>query len=99
MGHGGSGVVHSSRRPAAEAARVKLEAGHYRCTAPSPVDLMANQIAFQFEPIATALPLVNDGRLKALAVTSLERAPSLPNVPTVVEIGRASCRERVSCCV
>jgi hypothetical protein len=53
---------------------VKFEAVHYRRTAPSPVDLMANQIASWFEPIATALPLVNDGRLKALAVTSLERA-------------------------
>jgi tripartite-type tricarboxylate transporter receptor subunit TctC len=66
---------------------VKFEAVHYRGTAPSLADLMAGQIAFQFEPIATALPMVNDGRLRALAVTSLERAPALPNVPTIAESG------------
>jgi tripartite-type tricarboxylate transporter receptor subunit TctC len=66
---------------------VKFEAVHYRGTAPSLADLMAGQIAFQFEPIATALPMINDGRLKPLAVTSLERAPALPNVPTVAESG------------
>jgi tripartite-type tricarboxylate transporter receptor subunit TctC len=66
---------------------VKFEAVHYRGTAPSLADLMAGQIAFQFEPIATALPIVNDGRLRALAVTSLERAAALPNVPTIAESG------------
>lgn len=66
---------------------VKFEAVHYRGTAPSLADLMAGQIAFQFEPIATALPMINDGRLKPLAVTSLERAPALPNVPTIAESG------------
>ncbi len=49
------------------------------------VDLMAGQIQFQFEPIATALPLIRDGKLRALAVTSLQRAPALPDVPTVAE--------------
>src|SRR5580698_5470439 len=42
---------------------VKFEAVHYRGTAPSLADSMANQISFQFEPIATALPMVNDKRL------------------------------------
>jgi tripartite-type tricarboxylate transporter receptor subunit TctC len=42
---------------------------------------MAGQISFQFEPIATALPLLGDGRLKALAVTSLERAATCPTCP------------------
>ena len=40
-----------------------------------------------FEATATALPMVYDNRLKALAVTSLERAASLPNVPTIAESG------------
>lgn len=66
---------------------VKFEAVHYRGTAPSLADLMAGQITFQFEPIATALPMVNDKRLRPLAVTSLERATSLPNVPTIAESG------------
>lgn len=48
---------------------------------------MAGQITFQFEPIATALPMITDGRLKALAVTSLEPALTLSNVPTISESG------------
>jgi tripartite-type tricarboxylate transporter receptor subunit TctC len=48
---------------------------------------MANQIAFQFEPIATALPFVRDGKLRALAVTSLEPSPLLPGVPAIAGAG------------
>jgi tripartite-type tricarboxylate transporter receptor subunit TctC len=88
MGTAGAGsYTHLAGLLLEQQAGVKFEAVHYRGTASSVVDLMANQIAFQFEPIATAQPLVNDGRLKALAVTSRERAPSLPNVPTIAESG------------
>ena len=88
MGTAGAGsFTHLAGLLLEQRAGVKFEAVHYRGTAPALADLMANQIAFQFEPIATALPLVKDGRLTALAVTSLERAPSLPDVPTVAESG------------
>ncbi|CAN5892852.1 tripartite tricarboxylate transporter substrate binding protein [soil metagenome] len=68
---------------------VRFESVHYRGTAPGLADLMAGQISFQLEPIATALPLIRDGRLRALAVTSLVRAPTLPDVPTVAQSGVA----------
>ena len=88
MGTAGAGsFTHLAGLLLEQRAGVRFEAVHYRGTAPSLADLMANQISFQFEPIATALPLVNDKRLKPLAVTSLERAASLPNVPTIAESG------------
>jgi tripartite-type tricarboxylate transporter receptor subunit TctC len=40
-----------------------------------------------FAPISTALPFIRSGTLKALAVTSPERSSSLPNVPTLAELG------------
>jgi tripartite-type tricarboxylate transporter receptor subunit TctC len=88
MGTAGAGsFTHLAGLLLEQRAGLRFESVHYRGTAPGLNDLMAGQISFQFEPIATALPLINDGRLKALAVTSLERAPTLPNVPTVAESG------------
>jgi tripartite-type tricarboxylate transporter receptor subunit TctC len=88
MGTAGAGSLsHLSGVLLEQRAGVKFEAVHYRGTAASLADLMAGQIVFQFEATATALPMVNDNRLKALAVTSLERAASLPNVPAIAESG------------
>lgn len=86
MGTAGAGsFTHLAGLLVEQRADVRFEPVHYRGTAPGLVDLMAGQIQFQFEPIATALPLLKDGKLRALAVTSLQRAPSLPDVPTVAE--------------
>jgi tripartite-type tricarboxylate transporter receptor subunit TctC len=88
MGTAGAGsFTHLAGLLLEQRTGVKFEAVHYRGTAPGLADIMAGQIAFQFEPIATALPMINDKRLKALAVTSLEHAPALPNVPTISESG------------
>lgn len=48
-------------------------------------DLMAGQIQLALEPNGSAVPFVKDGRVKAIAVASARRLPSLPNVPTVGE--------------
>jgi tripartite-type tricarboxylate transporter receptor subunit TctC len=50
-------------------------------------DVITGRIDFYFLPIAPALPLINDGKLVALAVSTPKRAASLPNVPTTAEIG------------
>lgn len=52
-------------------------------------DLLAARVSACFCNIGTALPLVRDGKLRALAVTSLKRSPSLPEVPTLAEAGFA----------
>ena len=48
---------------------------------------MQGQVDFYFLPIAAALPLINDGKLVALAVSTAKRASALPNVPTTTEAG------------
>ena len=50
-------------------------------------DLLAGRVMMMFSPISVVLPLVRDGKLRPLAVTSLRRSPVAPNVPTIDESG------------
>jgi tripartite-type tricarboxylate transporter receptor subunit TctC len=59
----------------------------YKGTPEALTDTMAGRIAYFFSPISAALPLVRDGRLVAVGVSSAKRASNLPNVPTVAESG------------
>lgn len=59
----------------------------YRGAAPAIVDLLGNQIQIGMTSKAVLLPLIKEGRLKALAVTSDTRWPELPDVPTMRESG------------
>lgn len=59
----------------------------YRGTPESVIDTAAGRVTYSTPPILAVLPLVREGRLLALAVTTLQRAPLLPDVPTVDEAG------------
>jgi tripartite-type tricarboxylate transporter receptor subunit TctC len=50
-------------------------------------EVLAGRIDFYFLPVAPALPLVKNGQLVALAVSTPQRAPSMPDVPTTAEAG------------
>ena len=50
-------------------------------------DLLGGRVTMMFSPIAIVLPSVREGKLRALAVTSLKRSPGLPKLPTVDESG------------
>ena len=52
-------------------------------------DLLTGQIAIYFAGVPVALPFVKAGRIRALGVTGVKRAPVLPDVPTVAEAGVA----------
>ena len=57
----------------------------YKGTGPMTNDLLGGQIVMSFANMTTALPHVRSKRLSAIAVTSLKRSPSLPDVPAVAE--------------
>lgn len=59
----------------------------YKGTGPALTALLGNQISVFFSTFASALPHVKAERLRAFAVTSLKRAGTLPEVPTVAESG------------
>ena len=59
----------------------------YKGTAPAVNDLLAGQVQALFDSLATALPNIRAGKLRALGVTSLQRSKSAPDIPTISEAG------------
>lgn len=59
----------------------------YRGTGPAITGLVSGEVTTMFMPSIAAVSLINSGRVRALAVTSRERLPALPKLPTVSEAG------------
>ncbi len=68
-------------------AGVALNHVAYRGSAPALQDVIGGQADLMFDNVATSLPLIKAGRLKALAYTGATRASQLPGVPTLKELG------------
>jgi tripartite-type tricarboxylate transporter receptor subunit TctC len=68
-------------------AKVNLTAVPYKGAAPAITDLIGGQIDAMFTTVASAASLVESGQLRAIAVTSAERSPAFPELPTVAEAG------------
>jgi tripartite-type tricarboxylate transporter receptor subunit TctC len=69
--------------------RAGIDAQHvpFKGTPEALTDVVGGRDDWFFAPMASALPLVKDGKLLALAVSSAQRSPALPGVPTTVEAG------------
>lgn len=59
----------------------------YKGSSPALVDLVGGHLGFAATSISSATALMHSGKLRALAVTSLNRNPAVPDVPTVAESG------------
>ncbi|MEP6657532.1 MAG: tripartite tricarboxylate transporter substrate binding protein [Betaproteobacteria bacterium] len=59
----------------------------YKGSSPAIQDLLGGQVQLMFDNLPSALPQIKAGKLRALAVTSANRTPTLPDVPTVAEAG------------
>ncbi len=68
-------------------AKVNLTTVPYKGAAPAITDLIGGQIQVMFTTVASAASLIAGGQLRALAVTSAERSPAFPQLPTVAEAG------------
>jgi tripartite-type tricarboxylate transporter receptor subunit TctC len=68
-------------------AKVNLTMVPYKGAAPAITDLLGGRIQVMFTTVASAAPLIAGGQLRALAVTSAERSPAFPELPTVAEAG------------
>ena len=84
----GSGTsIHLSAEMFKSMAQVFMVHIPYRGSAPAIADLLGGQTAIMFDNMPSALPHVKAGKLVPLAVTTAQRSPELPNVPTVAEMG------------
>jgi len=84
---GQGSIIHAATELFNLKAGIKMIHVPYRGTGPALTDTLAGQTQVFFSSAATALPHVQSGTLKALAVTTAKRLPALPNVPTVAEAG------------
>jgi tripartite-type tricarboxylate transporter receptor subunit TctC len=90
MNYGSTGVGAANHLVAElfnSKAGLKMTHVPYRGTALATADLVAGQLTMVFGDPISVLPHVQSGKLRALAVTSLQRSPVAPNVPTVAESG------------
>ncbi len=82
----GSGTsIHLSGELFKTMAGVDMTHVPYKGSAPALADLIGGQVQVMFDNLPSSLPQIKAGKLRAIAVTSAERAPALPNVPTIAE--------------
>jgi tripartite-type tricarboxylate transporter receptor subunit TctC len=84
-GRGSTG--HLSGEMLQTMAQIKMLHVPYKGGAPAMVDLVAGQVQVGFASMTTAIPNINSGRLRALAVTAAERSKILPDLQTIAEAG------------
>src|SRR3954469_18970128 len=84
---GQGSVIHMATELFQSMAGIKMNHIPYKGTGPALTDTLGGQVDIFFSSTATAVPHVQSGKLKAIAVTSAKRIPALPDVPTVAESG------------
>jgi tripartite-type tricarboxylate transporter receptor subunit TctC len=85
---GGSGTTaHLSGELLKTTAGLDIRHIAYKGATAAIPDLMGGRVTMMFSPIGIVLPLVREGKLRALAVTSLKRSSAAPEFPTIAESG------------
>jgi tripartite-type tricarboxylate transporter receptor subunit TctC len=84
---GNGSATHMNAEKFKLAAKINAKHIPYRGTPDAITDVMAGRIDWFFSPIVSALPLIKDGKLQALAVGSSKRSSALPEIPTTIEVG------------
>jgi tripartite-type tricarboxylate transporter receptor subunit TctC len=88
--NGQGSMVHLLGEMIATGLDVKMAQVHYKGAAPATMDMLSGVVDSNVEALTSALPNVNAGQYRALAVLSAERQPLMPNVPTFKELGYPS---------
>lgn len=88
FGSAGNGTTsHMCAALLCSMADIQLNHVPYKAPAQAALDAASGQVDMTFGGVATSLPLIKSGRLRALAVTSATRSMSLPDIPTMAEAG------------
>jgi tripartite-type tricarboxylate transporter receptor subunit TctC len=84
---GQGSVIHLANELFNQRADIKMTHIPYKGGGNALIDLLANQVDLYFAATASALPHVRSGKINAVAVTTPNRIPALPDVPTIAESG------------
>ena len=84
---GTGGTVHLAGEMFKQIAGVDMVHVPYKGAGPALQDLLGGNIQVMFDTLSTALPPIRGGLLRPLGVSSAERSPDLPDVPTIIESG------------
>jgi tripartite-type tricarboxylate transporter receptor subunit TctC len=88
--NGQGSMVHLLGELIATGLDVKMTQVHYKGAAPATIDMIGGVVDSNVEALTSALPNVNAGKYRALAVLSAGRQPLMPDVPTFAELGYPS---------
>jgi tripartite-type tricarboxylate transporter receptor subunit TctC len=92
LAYGSSGVgatVHFMAMQLERAAGIKLNHIPYKSSAESVQAVIGGHIPMSFSALNSALPLIQSGKVRAVAIATSKRSPMLPDVPTFAELGFA----------
>jgi tripartite-type tricarboxylate transporter receptor subunit TctC len=84
---GSGSSIHLSGEMFKMQAKIQMLHIPYKGSAPAVTDLLGGQVESMFDNAPSALPHIQAGKLRAIAVTSAQRSPSIPDVPTLAESG------------
>jgi tripartite-type tricarboxylate transporter receptor subunit TctC len=88
FGHGGAGsAIHLAAELFQTMTGTKMNGVAYRGAPPALNDVMAGHVALMFGDVGAVIGQINAGKVRGLGVTSTERVPALPDVPTIAEAG------------
>ena len=82
---GGGTAIHLAGELFKTVAGVEMVHVAYKGGGPAMTDLIGGQVSLMFDQILTSLPHVQSGRLRGLAVTTANRSPAAPQIPTIAE--------------
>jgi len=68
-------------------AKIRMTQVPYKGAGPAQIAVMSGEVQVQLPGIQSSLPFIKSGRMRALGVTTKQRAPALPEVPTINEAG------------
>lgn len=91
--YSGGSVSHTLGLELNQLAGLDMTHVAYRGSPPALLDLVGGQLQFMFDGIATSLPLIKAGKVRALATTAPQRVGVLPDVPTFAELGHKDLTE------